>query len=514
MSIGGTPGVSIGVITKDKPSFYHNYGFRDVEKKLKVTEDTIFPICSLSKAFTAAALGLLVEDDKLAWDSLVKDVLPAYQPIDPILLEYTTITFILSHRTGMGWGDNLIIGTNGNILLSSEDLMKYINHRPLIPPYRTQFRYNNLHYELAGRVIERVSGQSFFDFIQSRLLEPLGMDRTSFQTPSNKVEGVTVCYNTLDDSSPVAINCPKMGDDWYGAPSGGARSTVKDLIGLYKHYMKGFNAQFNPGKTSTEDSSLKQLTHVMSGKIAIDQPTKHEASYGFGWARVQLPGRLGQIGLNPGLLPEGMPIVGEGNSSLVLFHQGSLPGSLTYVALLPDIEAAVVVLSNSLALNDVADWVGQLIIEELLDVAKESRNDFVSLAQAAVAENLKWYSSVADELEKGKTSGASPKPLEEYLGTYWDDLNIFKIEVTLESGKLFWLIQGLETEKFPLEHYQGDTFIWLQKRNELSRRGRWVGADQNAAFWKVEFQANGNGQIKRLVWAHDGGVPAATFTKV
>ncbi|KAM0248984.1 hypothetical protein ACHAP5_003193 [Fusarium lateritium] len=514
MSIAGTPGVSVGVIIKEKPAYYENYGHRNVEQKLPVTEDTIFPLCSLTKAFTAAALGLLVDEDKLSWDSLVKDVLPSFHSTDPILHNHTTITDILSHRTGMGWGDNLILGTDGNVLLKSEDVMKYINNRPLIGPFRAQFGYNNLHYELAGQIIEHVSGQSYFDFVQSRLLKPLGLERTSFRTPSKDAEDVAVCYNALDDASVAPINYPRMGDDWYGAASGGARSSVKDLVKLYGSYMKGFNNEFKGANSSSEESTFKQLTHIMSAKIPFDQPSQFEASYGFGWGRVQLPGRLGEIGMNPGLLPKGMPIVGKGTSRLVLFHQGSLPGSLTFVALLPEIESVVVVLTNSLALNDAADWIGQLIIEELLEVSSDLKNDFVNLAEAAVAENLKWYTWVLDELEKGQKSGTSPKSLEEYVGTYWDELHIVKIEVVLSDDKLYWLIQGLETERFALKHYQDDIFTWLQPRNDLSKRGRWVGSDQDAEFWKVAFKANESGQIKQLVWAHDGGVPPVIYKRV
>jgi CubicO group peptidase (beta-lactamase class C family) len=390
MSIAGTPGVSIGVVTKDNPIIYDNYGFRDVERKLPVTEDTIFPICSLTKAITAAALGLLVEEKKVSWDSLVKDVLPTFHSVDPIIHNHTTISDILGHRTGMGWGDNLILGTAGNVLLRSEHVMKFINNRPLIRPFRAKFGYNNLNYEMVGSVIEQVSGQSYFDFLQSRLLDPLGMERTFFQTPSKSVDGVAVCYNALENASTVPIDFLRMGDDGYGAANGGARSSVKDLVKLYSSYMKGFNSQFSETSASNEDSPLKQLNQIMSGKIPSDQPSQHEASYVYEWGRVQLPGRLGQIGLNPALLPNGMPLIGKGTSSLVLFHQGSLTGSLTFVALLPEMETVIAVLTNSLALNDAADWIGQLIIEEIVNVPSELRTYFTGLAEAAVAENLKW----------------------------------------------------------------------------------------------------------------------------
>ncbi|RBA15496.1 hypothetical protein BFJ72_g3455 [Fusarium proliferatum] len=464
MAIAGTPGVAIGVMTKDNPIFYDNHGFRDVEKKLAVTEDTIFPICSLTKAITAAGLGLLVEEDRVSWDSLIKDILPDFRSVTPVLHNNTTMTDILCHRTGMGWGDNVILGTAGNVLLRAGDVMKYINNRPLVRPFRAQFGYNNLHYELAGSVIEQVSGQSYFDFMQSRLLNPLGTERTSFQTPSKSVEGVTVCYNALDDASTVPIDFLKMGGDGYGAASGGARSSVKDLLKLYSSFIKGFNSQFSGSDAPDVGSPLKQLSHIMSAKIPFDQPSRHEASYAFGWGRVQLPGRFGQIGLNPALLPQ-------------------------------------------------ADWIGQLIIEEIANVPSELRTDFIGLAEAAITENLKWYTRVLDELEKGRKAGTSPRPLTEYVGTYWDDLHLLKVEVKLVGDRLYWLMQGLETEMIELVHYHDDTFTWLRPRDELASRGRWVGNDQGATFWKIEFGINESTKVNKLIWVPDSELSPIIYTK-
>ncbi|KAF5966688.1 hypothetical protein FCOIX_12394 [Fusarium coicis] len=175
-------------------------------------------------------------------------------------------------------------------------------------------------------------------------------------------------------------------------------------------------------------SPLKQLDHIMFAKIQFYQPSQQEASYAFGWGRVQLPSRFGQIGLNPTLLPKGMPTI-------------------------------------------------------------ELRTDFVGLAEAAVIKNLKWYPRVVDELEKGRKAGTLPKPLTEYAGNYWDELHIFKIDVRLVRHKLYWLMQGLETEMFELAHCREDTFTWLQPRDELASRGRWVGSDQGATFRKVNFGA-------------------------
>ncbi|KAM0190430.1 hypothetical protein ACHAPI_009419 [Fusarium lateritium] len=227
ISIAGAPGVSIGVLIKDKPAYYDNYGYRSVEQKLPITEDTIFLLCPPTKAFTAAALGLLIDEYKLSWNSLVKDALLSFHSTDPFLHSHTTITDIPSHRTGMGWGDNLIPGTDGNVLLKSEDAMKHINNRPHIGSFRAQFGYNNLHYKLAGQIIE------------------------------HDAEGVAVCYNALDDASIAPINCPRMGNDWYGAVSGGARLSVKDLVKLYGSYVNSFNNEFKGDTSFSEELTFK-----------------------------------------------------------------------------------------------------------------------------------------------------------------------------------------------------------------------------------------------------------------
>ena len=184
----------------------------------------------------------------------------------------------------------------------------------------------------------------------------------------------------------------------------------------------------------------------MSAKVPMNPPARTEISYGFGCARVQLPATMGDIGCNPPLMPDGMPVVGKGVSSqLVLYHQGSLPGALTAVMLIPETETVIVVLTNTLALNDVADWVGQLVLEAVLDVPKDQRNDYISAAETSRATTAKWYATITEELLREQKNGTSPRDLQDYVGTYWDSAHLFKIVVTEESGKLYWVFQGLDS---------------------------------------------------------------------
>ncbi|KAK4201005.1 beta-lactamase/transpeptidase-like protein [Triangularia verruculosa] len=472
------------------PVYHAHFGHRDVDTQLPVTADTIFPACSIVKAITAAAVGILVEKGKLSWDTLFKDIIPSFHSGDEILQNCLTVTDLLSYRSGMAWADNLVIGTENNILIAGEDGVKYINSQKRLLPFRAQWAYNNLPYDLAGNVIEELSGQSYFDFVQDRILNPLRLERTSLKPPSQETDNVTSSYNALDDAIAVRIPCPKAGSNRFAGPSGGLWSSMSDLLKLYKAFGASLEHQFATGLTSTPDNPFKQVAYLTSAKIPMDQPSKNELSYACGWGRAQLPNRLGQIGINPGLLPEGMPTVGKGTQS----------------------QLVIVVLSNSLALTDVSDWVGQLVLEELLEVPASERIDVADFARTTVVENLKWYPALVKELDDTRKPGSSPKYLEEYVGVYWMDIGVFKIVVTLEEGSLYWAIQGLDSEKFKLNHYDDDTFTWLLPRNELSRRGRWVGGDQGPDFWKAVFKVEA-GLINKLYWAHDTSVPPLELTK-
>lgn len=120
-----------------------------------------------------------------------------------------------------------------------------------------------------------------------------------------------------------------------------------------------------------------------------------------------------------------------------------------------------------------------MVLEEFLEVPASERNDYLAAAKTSVATNLQWYPDLMKELQRDRKNETSPPrvPISIYAGTYWDHLHIVKIVITVEDNHLYWALQGLDSEKFRLTHYKDDTFTWLQPRNELSRRGRWVGTD-------------------------------------
>lgn len=502
MSIAGTAGLSLGVVHNDKLIHTANFGFRDYGSKLPVDDETIFPGCSLTKAMISATIGVLVEEGALTWDTRVKDVLPGYQIQDRDLQNLTTITDLLAHRTGMSTS-NYWLGSQNNILVAKRDSLTFLNNQQAVKPFRGQWQYNNLGYELAGLVIEQVSGQRWDKVLESKVLEPLGLNRTNAMAKEN--DGNTAkAYAVLDNRTPTEIAGVKAAADVFGGANGGIRSCVKDLLKFYQELMRAGKHQFSTGQASTPGSPLNQVAELLSAKIPLKETSLHENSYAFGWVRSQLPSPMGAVGLNPKLIPYGMPIVGKGiPSRLVIYHQGSLPGALAAAILLPETQSAIVVMTNTLALNDCADWVGQLVLETLIGV--KDKNDYLELSRKSVASSLAWHSTVEAALKKKQVLGTSPRNLEEYTGTYTNSIKTMKIEVTQGDKKLFFALQGLASEKYGLTHYQDDIFTWLQPRDELAGRGR--STHQDFLYYMLRFSAGDDGKIGKLAWTHDADVP-------
>ncbi len=165
------PGAAIAVVRPGEAALIRAYGQRNVEANLPVTAQTQFVICSLTKSFTATAIALLHAEDRLDWTKPVRNYLPAFRLYDPIATEQVTIQDLLCHRTGLPRHDWMISPCD---LGAAEllDLMRYLAPSRNV---RAEYQYNNLCYNAAGLLIERVTGQSYADFLNARLTGRLGM---------------------------------------------------------------------------------------------------------------------------------------------------------------------------------------------------------------------------------------------------------------------------------------------------------------------------------------------------
>ena len=136
-------------------------------------------------------------------------------------------------------------------------------------------------------------------------------------------------------TTPSTTLCPwrygryKRPPTTFSGAAAGLRTCVKDLLALYHAFLQAAEDQFATGQTSTPGSPLKQMNHLMSAQIPMDQATPKEASYGCGWARAEPPGPLGTVECNPLLMSDGMPIVGKGAPPRLVFVPSRQPAGCT-----------------------------------------------------------------------------------------------------------------------------------------------------------------------------------------
>ncbi|HSK09905.1 MAG TPA: serine hydrolase domain-containing protein, partial [Vicinamibacterales bacterium] len=173
------PGLSVAIV-RDGETFTKGYGVRKLGEPAPVDARTLFGIASNTKVFTAAALGLLVEEGKLRWDGRVIDALPWFQMWDPYVTRELTIRDLLVHRSGLGLGAGDLLWWPPS-LYSRKEIAARLRHIRPAAGFRSAYAYDNVLYLIAGEVIEAVSGQSWEDFVGSRVLAKVGMTGSSLK---------------------------------------------------------------------------------------------------------------------------------------------------------------------------------------------------------------------------------------------------------------------------------------------------------------------------------------------
>lgn len=246
-SITHQPGLSIGVIFQGQEVFKHNCGVLDVETRQKPDSDSLYCIASLSKAFMAASLDLLVRDQKISWESTIDSIIPEFKHVSkPEMFSGMTLRDICSHRTGLLSLDEITQGLDGRILLAKKDVVKVCNALPIKHDLRANFLYNNALFELAGCVVERVSGYSSWgDFQHDRLFQPLEMARTTtFRSVHKADKNIAKPYMILSNGKPSYIPPTELSADSMNGGSGGLRSSVNDLLKWCSCLLESFNSEW------------------------------------------------------------------------------------------------------------------------------------------------------------------------------------------------------------------------------------------------------------------------------
>jgi CubicO group peptidase (beta-lactamase class C family) len=440
------PGLAVAVVKDGSVVFSKGYGVRELGRPGPVDEHTLFAIGSTTKAMTAALVGMLVDEKKLAWDDPVTKHLPWFASSDPYLTREITVRDLLTHRAGLGNADYLWYGQ------STEPRGILERMRLLRPAYslRASFIYQNVMYAAAGAVVEAVSGRPWAEMMRTRIFEPLGMAETLATAATlSRQPNVAQPHFAIDGKVTRIENASVDGV----APAGSVWSSVHDMAKWSTMLLAGGKAGSGvllaPG--TTEELFTPQAMVTAEAFYPTARLTKPKwKTYGLGWFQQDYRGRA------------------------VDYHTGSIDGMVAIHGLLRDERAGVVVLANL----DHAELRHAIMLDVFDRYIGGARRDWSSDLQGLYDGLRREGEAEEQKAKERRVSGTTPSlALSAYTGTYSDPLH-GDVVITLEGDRL----RARYGNAFvgPLEHWHYDSF-----------RARWDAAWRGTATLTFVLDADG-----------------------
>ena len=436
-------GVAVGVVKDGEIIHAKGYGVKSVETGEKVDEQTSFAIASNSKAFTTAAVAILVEEGKLGWTDRVIDHIPEFKMYNDYVTQNFIILDLLTHRSGLGLGagDLQFWPAGGDFTM--DDLLTNFQYFEPVSPFRTKYDYDNILYTITGELIKRISGQSWEQFVIDRILTPLGMEHSCTLPPN-----VTKLTNLANPH--LAVDGELQTMEWFvhdheklNGALGGVLSNAEDMC-------RWLLVQLNHGKygENLEKQLFSEASQREMWQIHTPIPVRpderynpHFSGYGLGW-------RLGDM-----------------NGRMTVSHTGDLSGMLSKTIMLPDLDLGVVVLTNSYyGGGPLFQAVSQTIVDSYLGLDEFQWTEyyldrFLKSAGSASAE----VDRVWEVVEQGDHHGVV---IEDYLGVY-EDRWFGKAEIYLKEGKPWFRSHRSPRLTGPMFHYKANTFAIKWEIREL-----------------------------------------------
>jgi CubicO group peptidase (beta-lactamase class C family) len=438
-------GAAVIIVRDGEVAFSRGYGLRDAGKGLPVTEHTLFPLASVTKAFTTMAIGILADDGILDWDTPVRHYLPAFALWDQFATERMTPRDLVTHRSGLPRHDLMWYHSTA----SRAELVERLRYLEPTKDFRTMFQYQNLMYMTAGYLAGEVVGSTWEEVVESRIFEPLGMVSSNFSVvTSQQAPDFSLPYrrkkNRIEEI-PFYVEQDALG------PAGSIVSSAADMGQWLKLHL---------GRGQVGDLRIVsegQVRQMHSPQIVIPSagrwPEMPANSYGLGWDVQPYRGRA------------------------LVHHGGNIDGFSTLCAFLPDDNLGVVVLSNSdaspspyiIAWNVFDRCIGGPVVPWSRRF-KEDRKEFEAAEQRG-----------KEKRAEDRIRGTRPShPLGAYTGTYAHS-GYGRLRVDLVDGKLVAAYNGMD---LPMKHYHYDTFELTYERFDFTA--------------KVTFAANHRGEIAQI----------------
>lgn len=415
------PGLAVAVVSHGETVWAQGFGVRNIDTGEPVDEHTIFAIGSSSKAFTSAALGMLVQEGKIEWSDPLRKHLPWFELTNEYIAHHVTLRDALSHRSGYNGSGTLWYGTD----LSRREVLEAMRYEPQANPFRTTFVYNNNMYMAAGEVIPTITGMTWDEFVTQRIFEPLGMNRTVTSTvPLAEMPNVAEPHLGTGEELRVV---PYRRIDNIG-PAGSINSSVADMARWVElHLGRGMvNGQRLLDEDIVEEMHTPQMAIPLEGRWADMMQPSNLLSYGLGWFLHDYEGRK------------------------VVQHGGNIDGMHAMVGMMPDENLGVVVLTNRNP-NSLSDAIMFRIFDAYIGLPETDWSERYGGGTAGDGGGPQGGNN-----EPTRVEGTSPSlSLDRYVGTYRHEA-FGDFVVTRESGGL--VLRYSRDRIGDLTHWHFDTF--------------------------------------------------------
>lgn len=416
-------GLAIAVVKDDQVVFSKGYGLKDIYKKDKVNPGSLFNIASCSKAFTAACIGILVDEGKLKWDDKVIDFLPEFRLSDPYITSALTIRDILSHRSGLGTFDGDLLWYQTGY--DNKEVIRRMRYVPIRRQFRSQFGYQNTMYMTAAEIVETVSKQTWDTFLTERILQPLDMKNTRACSKFLQ-EGMDIAQPHVEGKRyPPYIQNPNAAGSIY--------SCTAEMVNWMQMLLnKGKWQQQQILKPETIETLFSPHTILRVSSFMKKNGT-HFRTYGLGWNILDYYGEK------------------------IIEHSGGMPGYISRVTLVPDKKLGVVILTNNM--NPVPALLRYKILDLFLTKNQKRKTDREKIFLEMIEKQEERKKNQKAEREQKRVKGTKPSlALEKYVGLYKDRM-YGKAKIGLEMKKLvLTLLPTRDIFTSPMEHWHYNTF--------------------------------------------------------
>ena len=435
-------GVAVAVVKDGKVIHSKGYGIASLSSGKKVDENTRFSIASNSKAFTTTALGMLVDQGKLAWTDKVIDILPEFRMYDPYVTEHFMVVDLVTHRSGLGLGAGDLMFIPDGSDFTVEDVIPSFQYQKSTSEFRTKYDYDNLLYIVAGEVIHKISGKPWDTFIEEEIMTPLGIKESAGYRENLSSKKNVAMPHSSEAGKLVEINEYNDPNKLFGA-AGGIYASVNDLSKWMLFHLNGGNLDDDTLLTKETHAKMWNAETMLHFNAEGSGPyNNHFEAYGLGWS------------------------MEDQNGYTIVSHTGGMPGMLSQTVLIPELNAGIVVLTNAapggysfisvaneikdelIGLETDIDWVNRML--KYIEYSESQADDFVSEVWATC--------------EKAKSIDLD---LDLFAGTYKDDW-FGEVSIENRDGELWFVSKRSPRLTGKMSYYQANTFAIAWEYKEMN----------------------------------------------